>query len=294
MILADCLTAASIRVDVDAGSLEAVLHDLLDAMLSPAVDPAHRAKRARDLAFGSQGEVVRLQTDVVLVLDVQEGVSEPMAGLALAPRPFTVTAEGAPEPDHARAAFLFLLPGRLSAFRGQAVPALGRWVREGDHAARLVSAPSAEAVRALPGLGQIVLTDRLRVDAAMAPVTYRVYPETPAAEVLDLMVRRGLHAVPVVGEDYEVLGMVTVGDALQHLLPHRRGPDGGDAPLEVEGRTARDVMTRSVLCVSEDQALTDAAAMMVNRNVEELPVVREGELVGLLTRGAVLRALYGP
>lgn len=293
MILADSLSAASIRVGLDAESLEDVLHELLDAMLAPAVDPAIRAKRARDLAFGSQGEVVRLHDDVVLVLEVLEGVSEPVAGLALADAPFEVTAEGKPEPDRARAAFLFLLPGRLSAFRGQAVPTLGRWVREGDHAASLLAAGSPEAVLALPGLGRIGLTDRLRVEAAMSPVTYRVYPDTPAAEVLDLMVRRSLHAVPVVGEDYEVLGVITVGDALEHLLPRRRAPDGGDAPLDVEGRTARDIMTRSVLCVSEDQALTDAAAMMVNRDVEELPVVREGELVGLLTRDAVLRALHG-
>lgn len=293
MTLADCLSAASIRVDLDAATLEDVLHELLEEMLAP-VDPALRAKRARDLAFGSQGEVVRLHDDVVLVLEVQEGVSEPMAGLAVTRAPFDVTAEGRPEPDRARAAFLFLLPGRLSAFRGQAVPTLGRWVREGDHAARLVAARSAQAVLDLPGLGRIGLTDRLRVDAAMSPVTYRVYPDTPAAEVLDLMVRRSLHAVPVVGEGYEVLGVITVGDALRHLLPRRRTADGGDAPLDVEGRTARDVMTRSVLCVSEDQALTDAAAMMVNRDVEELPVVREGELVGLLTRDAVLRALHGP
>ena len=52
-------------------------------------------------------------------------------------------------------------------------------------------------------------------------------------------------------------------------------------------------MTRSVLCVSEDQALTEAANMMVNRDVEQLPVVREGELVGFVTRDSILRALYG-
>ncbi len=52
-------------------------------------------------------------------------------------------------------------------------------------------------------------------------------------------------------------------------------------------------MTRSVLCVSEDQALTEAANMMVNRDVEQLPVVREGELVGFVTRDSILRALHG-
>jgi CBS domain-containing protein len=52
-------------------------------------------------------------------------------------------------------------------------------------------------------------------------------------------------------------------------------------------------MTRSVLCVSEGQALVEAANMMVNRDVEQLPVVREGELVGFVTRDSILRALYG-
>ena len=62
----------------------------------------------------------------------------------------------------------------------------------------------------------------------------------------------------------------------------------------VKGSVARDVMTRSVLCVSEDQTLVDVASLMVNRDVEQLPVVREGELVGFVTREAVLRALLVP
>jgi CBS domain-containing protein len=52
-------------------------------------------------------------------------------------------------------------------------------------------------------------------------------------------------------------------------------------------------MTRSVLCVSEEQALSEAANMMVNRDVEQIPVVREGELVGFVTRDSILQALRG-
>jgi predicted transcriptional regulator len=47
------------------------------------------------------------------------------------------------------------------------------------------------------------------------------------------------------------------------------------------------------MCVSEDQALTEAANLMVNRDVEQLPVVREGELIGFVTRDSILGALYG-
>lgn len=140
---------------------------------------------------------------------------------------------------------------------------------------------------------------RLLVSDALTPVTYRIYPDTPLLEVVDLIVRRGLRAVPVVGDRYEVLGVITAGDALEHLLsviPRGRSLET-EAEPEKPGASlrARDVMTRSVLCVSDDEPLIQAASMMVNRNVDELPVVRAGELVGFLTREAILRILFtGP
>ena len=133
--------------------------------------------------------------------------------------------------------------------------------------------------------------ESLLVEDALEEARYRVYPETPLTEVVDLMVRRGLHSLPVVGEQFEVLGIITTGDALDRLLR--------ESPTEVEGEegvrppaTARDIMTRAVLCVSEAQPLMEAARMMVNRKVDQLPVVRDGELVGLITRDAILGALH--
>ncbi len=128
----------------------------------------------------------------------------------------------------------------------------------------------------------------LRVADAVEGVKYRVYPDTPVSEVVDLMVRRGARAIPVVGDRYEVLGIITTGDALRELLDEGRGEgDKGEGPI-----LARDIMTRAVLCVSETQPLADAARMMANRRVQQLPVVREGELIGLITRDAVLQALH--
>lgn len=129
----------------------------------------------------------------------------------------------------------------------------------------------------------------LLVENAFEPVRYRVYPETPLAEVVDLMVRREVRALPVVGESFEVLGIITSGDALDQVLRDRPAEGAGATR---EDLAARDVMTRSVLCVSETQGLLDAAQMMVNRDVEQLPVVREGELIGLITRDGILRALH--
>jgi CBS domain-containing protein len=131
--------------------------------------------------------------------------------------------------------------------------------------------------------------DPLVVQDALEPARYRVYADTPLSEVIDLMVRRGIRVVPVVGERYEVLGIITTGDALDQVLRDSPADAEGDGPRA--SLTARDVMTRAVLCVSESQPLVDAARMMVNRKVEQLPVVRDGELVGLITSDAILHAL---
>ena len=128
----------------------------------------------------------------------------------------------------------------------------------------------------------------LLVEDAIESLSWRLSPDTPLSEVIDLIVRRRVGALPVVGEGSEVLGIITSGDALDQMLRGSTAEDG----VSGDRLTARDVMTRTVLCVSEGQTLMEAAHMMVNKKVEQLPVVRVGELVGMLTRSRVLRALH--
>jgi CBS domain-containing protein len=149
----------------------------------------------------------------------------------------------------------------------------------------LLAAPSGDRVRRLRRLMACPMAPPVRVADALVPMEYRVYPDTPVGEVLDLMARKRLSAVPVVGSSLQVVGILTSGDAIR---------------LHLEGNTAtetraRDVMTRTVLCVTEDETLVDAARTMVNRNLRQLPVVRDGELVGFLDRESALRILLrGP
>lgn len=128
----------------------------------------------------------------------------------------------------------------------------------------------------------------LLVEDVIEPVSHRISPDTKLADVIDLIVRRRVGAVPVVGDRSEVLGIITSGDALDQVLRGSATEDG----VSGDQLTARDVMTRTVLCVSEGQPIIEAAHMMVHKKVEQLPVVRDGELVGMVTRSKVLRALH--
>jgi CBS domain-containing protein len=90
-----------------------------------------------------------------------------------------------------------------------------------------------------------------------------------------------------------VVGMLSQRELLQHLLTNYL-QRGGHAPLPAAGaKTVKDVMTRQVLCVSPEQPLAEVAAMMSNKDVDRVPVVREGRLIGFLTRGDIVRKLIG-
>jgi len=56
----------------------------------------------------------------------------------------------------------------------------------------------------------------------------------------------------------------------------------------------KEVMARSVLCLSEEQTLADVANLISSKDVDRFPVVREGVVVGFLTRADLIRRLIAP
>ena len=131
------------------------------------------------------------------------------------------------------------------------------------------------------------------VEDVLSPIQYRVYPDTPYTEVVSLMVRRQLKSVPVVREDFEFLGIITARDAIK-IVTLEIQKRKSSHPRSKEELTAGDIMTRSVMCVSEEQSIIEATDIMINKNVEELPVIRGGQMIGMLDRETVLRLLFKP
>jgi CBS domain-containing protein len=294
MRLSDLLDETWVVAPMEAPDLSDALRTVLVDRVAKSLGltEARAANLARDLAFGSKGEIIRVNEDLVVVLGPLESISGPALAAGVTRVPFAVTTEGTDELGVARAVILVLTPGRIGGARRQVVPAIKRALASPERTKRLLAAGTQGDIAGMQSLLDSELHLRTLVEDALVPVKYRVYPDTPLAEVVELMTRRGTRAVPVVGERYEVLGILTMSDALAHLLRGAR-PDGQSWEGVPPGSdTARDLMTRTVLCVSEDQALVEAAVMMVNRDVEQLPVVRDGELIGLLTRESVLRALF--
>ncbi len=140
-----------------------------------------------------------------------------------------------------------------------------------------------------------------------APVV-SVRPETPLKEVARLFLDRKISGVPVTDEAGKVLGIVSEADFLikERGIPERQV--GARRPLawlfgderstreqaKVHAATAGEAMTKPVLTVCAECALREAAALMVDHQVNRLPVVDDDRLVGIVTRADLVGAFIRP
>jgi CBS domain-containing protein len=127
----------------------------------------------------------------------------------------------------------------------------------------------------------------------MARDVVTVEPGTALAEAARLMAHHRIRRLPVVvpgPEGPRLLGIVTATD-LWHAFPGDVNPFAlhSGALERVAGRVG-DVAHRDVATVRADEPIEAAAALMRERKVGGLPVVRDGRLVGLITESDVFRA----
>ncbi len=144
---------------------------------------------------------------------------------------------------------------------------------------------------------------RLVARDVMTTAVVTVRPDTPVKEIARLLLTHHISGVPVVSEDGKLVGIVTEADLLYKERPAveeggilrllRRG-QLAEAERKAEGQAARDVMTSPVVTVEEDTPLREVAALMARRQINRVPVVRGDQVVGIVSRADVLRALVRP
>jgi CBS domain-containing protein len=118
-----------------------------------------------------------------------------------------------------------------------------------------------------------------------------------------LMLQNRISGLPVLDANGALVGVVTEGDFLRRgeLGTTKRRPRWvefllGPGKLAQEyvhqsGRKVFDVMTRNPHTVSEDDTLESVVTQMERHRVKRLPVMREGKLVGIISRANLLHAL---
>lgn len=194
----------------------------------------------------------------------------------------------------ARVIALVLAPPDDTSTYLRAVSALARAFRHEDVIAALLAARTPRDVIAIPEIGELEIQPRVPVAEILHRDAPRAQPEMSMRAAVDLMLHHGARALPVVGEKGEVLGIVSESDVLRGMrMSGPRDRNGEDSHALMHPLAVRDVMTRSVMCIAETTGLEEAANLMIKKEVEQFPVVREGRFTGLVTRADILRKLYG-
>jgi CBS-domain-containing membrane protein len=117
------------------------------------------------------------------------------------------------------------------------------------------------------------------------------------ADAAHLLLAHGINAVPVLSDAGRVVGVVGIRDILRVPLPSHSDERilRYDA-LEEKARhlttmTVDQVMNRRLVSVAEDEHIMEVAAMMANRGVHPILVLRDGALAGVIGRADIARVL---
>jgi CBS domain-containing membrane protein len=179
-----------------------------------------------------------------------------------------------------------------------------------------------EAMRAIPGYLDITPGDfkevyRLAFQHALERLSrtvtaaeimttdvVAVHPDTPVPGVAEVMGRRGVSGVPVVGADQKVVGVISEKDFFARMgvkdaknfmglvAGCLKTKDGIALPLKAA--LAMDIMTSPAVTVAPDTPVRDIARLFAQKSINRAPVTDPaGRLLGLVSRGDILTATAG-
>lgn len=139
-------------------------------------------------------------------------------------------------------------------------------------------------------------------DVMISPVI-TVTPQTPVREVAQLFLEKRISGAPVLNEERKLVGMVSEGDLL-----HRSEAGTGrqrswwlslltqketlaDEYVREHGRSVADVMSHKVMTASPETPVREIARILEKNRVKRVPIVENGELVGIVSRANLIQAI---
>lgn len=135
-----------------------------------------------------------------------------------------------------------------------------------------------------------------------------VRPETTLDEVARILTEKNISGLPVVDENRQLVGIITEGDLLMKdskvKFPSYINILGGIIYLDsfaqyfeelkkTVAQKVEELMTEDVIKINEDANNEEMATLMVEHNINRLPVVRDGKLVGIVSRADIIKSWAG-
>src|ERR1700733_9460267 len=130
--------------------------------------------------------------------------------------------------------------------------------------------------------------------------------DTPVRDIAQLLLQNHISAVPILDKSGAPIGMVSEGDLVGRDETERDArrerwlallaegePLGPDflSSLRHPERIASDIMSRPVITVTEDIDTGEIARLLAAHRIKRVPVVRNGQVIGIVSRENLLRML---
>jgi acetoin utilization protein AcuB len=127
----------------------------------------------------------------------------------------------------------------------------------------------------------------------MTPSPICGHPEMPVTEAQELMQKNNIRHLPILDEDRKLVGLITQR-ALMNAVPPDLSQFSPFVVNYVLGKLkARNIMVKDVVTIDEDTALEEAARIMADKRIGCLPVMRDGELVGIISDNDLFTTMVG-
>jgi CBS-domain-containing membrane protein len=133
-----------------------------------------------------------------------------------------------------------------------------------------------------------------------------VKPEASVQEVAQILLANRISALPVVDGNGELCGIVSEGDLLRRaeagteerrswwLQAFRSSESLATEFVKSHSRRVADVMTADVITVKPDTGVEQIAGLLQRKHIKRVPVVRDGEVIGIVSRANLLQAVANP
>ena len=117
-----------------------------------------------------------------------------------------------------------------------------------------------------------------RARSVMTDNVISITPDVTVGQAIELLVEHSISGLPIVDNEDMLVGIITEF-RLVRAISHP----------EMKSDPVQDWMTTDVFSVTEDTILSDVASLMEENRIRLVPVVRNGELVGVAARRDLLR-----
>lgn len=127
------------------------------------------------------------------------------------------------------------------------------------------------------------------VKERMSKPVISIHPELPLQDALNLMHKEHVRRLPVVDKKGKMVGIVSERDLLHASPSDATSLSIWELNYLLSKITVEEIMTREVITISQDTPIEEAALLMMDNRIGGLPVLHDGELVGIITETDLLK-----